>query len=65
MSLLMNKLLKLKAGDVLRNNYKLAQLYVSFRINYKFSINNRFEWSRRIKELNEDADFKEKINESL
>ena len=43
LSLLMNKLLKFKAGDVLRNNHKLAQLYVSFRINYKFSIYNRFE----------------------
>ena len=39
----MNKLLKLKAGDVLRNNHKLAQLYVSFRMNYTFSIYNRFE----------------------
>ena len=29
----MNKLLKFKAGEVLRNNHKLAQLYVSFRIN--------------------------------
>ena len=46
----MNKLLKLKAGEVLRNNHKLTQLYVSFRINYKFSIYNRFEWRRRIKE---------------
>ena len=35
--LLMNKLLKFKAVEVLRNNHKLAQLYVSFRINYKFS----------------------------
>ena len=33
----MNKLLKFKAVEVLRNNHKLAQLYVSFRINYKFS----------------------------
>ena len=39
----MNKLLKFKAVEVLRNNHKLAQLYVSFRINYKFSIYNRFE----------------------
>ena len=46
----MNKLLKFKAVEVLRNNHKLAQLYVSFRINYKFSIYDRFEWSRRIKE---------------
>ena len=42
-SLFMNKLLNLKAGKVLRNNHKLAQLYVSFPINYKFSIYNRFE----------------------
>ena len=34
----MNKLLKLKAGEVLRNDHKLAQLYVSFHINSKFSI---------------------------
>ena len=33
----MNKLLKFKAVEVLRNNHKPAQLYVSFRINYKFS----------------------------
>ena len=48
----MNKLLKLiKAGEVLETIIdKLAQLYVSFRINYKFSIYDRFEWSRRIKE---------------
>ena len=52
----MNKLLKFKAVEVLRNNYKLAQLYVSFRIKYKFSIYDRFEWSRR----NEDLDFEEK-----
>ena len=45
----MNKLLKFKV-EVLRNNHKLPQLYVSFRINYKFSIYDRFEWSRRIKE---------------
>ena len=39
----MNTRLKFKAGDVLRNDHNLAQLYVSFRINYKFSIYNRFE----------------------
>ena len=39
----MNKLLKFKAGEVLRNNQKLAQLYVRFRNNYKFTIYNRFE----------------------
>ena len=39
----MNKLLNLKAGEVLRNSHKLDQLYVSFRINYKFSIYNRSE----------------------
>ena len=39
----MNKLLKLKAGEVLRNNRELAQLYVTFRINYKFSIYNGFK----------------------
>ena len=52
----MNELLKFKAVEVLRNNHKLAQLYVSFRIKYKFSIYDRFEWSRR----NEDLDFEEK-----
>ena len=40
----MNKPLKLKAGEVFRNNHKLTQLYVRFRINYKFSISNRFEF---------------------
>ena len=39
----MNEHLKFKAGEVLRNNHKLAQLHVSFRLNYKFSIYNRFE----------------------
>ena len=39
----MNKLLKFKAIKVLRNNHKLAQLYVIFRINYKFTIYERFE----------------------
>ena len=43
LSLIMNKLLKFKAVEVLRNNHKLAQLYVRFRINYKFSIYDRFE----------------------
>ena len=43
LSLLMNKLLKFKAVEVLRNNHKLAQLYVSFRINYRFSIYDRIE----------------------
>ena len=33
----MNKLLKFKAVEILRNNHKLAQLYVSFPINYEFS----------------------------
>ena len=46
----MNKLFKFKAGEILRNNHKLAQLYVIFRISYKFTIYNRFEWSIRIKE---------------
>ena len=41
----MNELsLKFKAGEVLLNNHTLAQLYVSFRINYiKLTIYNRFE----------------------
>ena len=39
----MHKLLKFKAVEVLRNNLKLAQLYVSFRINCKFSTYDRFE----------------------
>ena len=39
----MNKHLKFTAREVLRNNHKVAQLCVSFRINYKFSIYNRFE----------------------
>ena len=39
----MNKLLKLKAVEVLRNNHKLAQLYARFCINYKFCIYDRFE----------------------
>ena len=39
----MNKLLKFKAVEVLRNSHKLAQLYVSFPINYGFSINDRIE----------------------
>ena len=58
LSLLMNKRLKFKAVKVLRNNHKLAQLYVSFRINYKFSIMtglNEAEESR-----NEDLDFEDK-----
>ena len=38
----MNKLIKFKAVEVLRNSHKLARLYVSFRINYKFSIYERF-----------------------
>ena len=46
----MKKRLKFKAVEVLRNNHKLAQRYVSFRTNYKFSIYDRFEWSRIIKE---------------
>ena len=53
----MNKLLNLKAGEVLRNNHKLVQLYLSFRINYKFPFItglNEAEESR-----NEDVDFKE------
>ena len=38
--------LKFKAGEVLRNNHTLAQLYVSFRINYiKLTIYNRFVFS--------------------
>ena len=32
----MNKRLKFKAVEGLRNNHELAQLYVSIRINYKF-----------------------------
>ena len=43
LSLSMNKLLNFKAVEALRNSHKLAQLYVSFRINYKFSIYDRFE----------------------
>ena len=39
----MNKLQKFKADEVLRNNQKLAQLYVRFRINYRFSIYDRIE----------------------
>ena len=39
----MDKLFKSKAGAILRNSHKLAQLYVIFRINYKFTIYNRFE----------------------
>ena len=48
----MNKLLKLKAGEVLRNNHKLAQLYVSFPFIPGL---NEAEESR-----NEVVDFKEK-----
>ena len=54
----MNKLLKFKAVKVLRNNHNLAQLYVCFRINYKFSIMtglNEAEESR-----NDDLDFEGK-----
>ena len=39
----MNKFLKFKAVKVLRNNHKLAQLYVRFHINYKFPIDDRFK----------------------
>ena len=39
----MNKLLKKFKAKVVTNNLKLAHLYVSFRINYKFLIYNRFK----------------------
>ena len=39
----MNKLAKFKAGEVLRNSHKLTQLYMSFRINGRFTIYYGFE----------------------
>ena len=55
----MNKPLKFKAVEVLRNNHKFAQFYVSFRINYRISIYDRFEWKAE-EPRNEDLDFEEK-----
>ena len=54
----MNKLLKFKAVEVLRNNHKLAQFYVIFRINYQFSIFTGLNEAEESK--NEDLDFEEK-----
>ena len=54
----MNKLLKFKAVEVLRNNHKLAQLYVSFVLTIRFPFItglNEAEESR-----SEDLDFEEK-----
>ena len=53
----MNKLLKFKAGEVLRNNHKLAQLYTSFRISYKFTIITGLKKAEESR--NENLDFKE------
>ena len=60
----MNKLLKFKAVEVLRNNHKLAQLYVSFPIDYEFS----HLWQVWMKQKNQGMKIstsKRKINESL